>query len=73
MVMDILLQNKKTLAYVRHTGGWTPQRDKARMFGTGLEAICFCLEHGISNMQIVGGFADERMNFTVPVTDFRAE
>jgi len=69
--MNILLQNKRTLHYVEGTTGWTRHAEKARVFGTGLEAIFFCLNHDIANMQILGQFADERMNFTMPVTDLR--
>jgi hypothetical protein len=71
--MTILLQNKRTLNYVEGTTGWTAKREKARVFGTGLEAMFFCLHRHIANMQILGQFADERMNFTVPVTDLRGD
>ena len=70
--MTILLQNKRTLHYVKGTAEWTTHADKARVFGTGLEAIVFCLNHRVANMQILGNFADRRMNFTVPVTDLRS-
>lgn len=69
--MNILLQNKKTLNYVEGATGWTTSGEKARVFGTGLEAMFFCLYHHIPNMQILGQFADKRMNFAVPVTDLR--
>ena len=69
--MNIVLQNKKTLKYVEDVGGWTTKHDQARVFATGLEAILYCLEHDIHDMQILGKFADQRMNFAVPVTDHR--
>lgn len=72
-LMKILLQNTKTLNYVEGTSGWTTTREKAQVFGTGLEAILFCLDHYIANMQILGDFADRRMNFSVPVTDHRGD
>ncbi len=31
------------------------------------------LYHHMANMQILGRFADERMNFSVPVTDLRGD
>ena len=71
--MNILLQNKRTLNYVEGTEGWTASCDKARRFGTGLEAVFFCLNHHMAHMQILGQFADQRMNFTVPVTDLRGD
>jgi len=69
--MDILLQNKSTLRFLDHVSGWTRERAQARIFGNGLEAILFCLNHELANVQILGAFADRRMDFTVPVTDLR--
>ena len=69
--MDILLQNKSTLRFLDDGSGWTRERAQARIFGTGLEAIFFCLNHELANMQILGAFTDRRMDFTVPVTDLR--
>lgn len=71
--MTILLQNKQTLNYVEGPAKWTAHAERARVFGTGLEAICFCLNHHIGDMQILGKFVDTRMDFTVPVTDLRQD
>ena len=71
--MIILLQDKKTLRYVEGTGRWTSEYKQARIFATGLEAILFCLDNKIQNMQLVGEFSDRRLNFAVPVTDARAD
>jgi len=69
--MNVLLQNKRTLNYVSGLSDWTTKHEKARVFETGLEALFFCFNRHIPNMQIVGEFADARMNFTFPVTDLR--
>jgi hypothetical protein len=80
--MNVLLQNKSTLNYVKGLSGWTTKHDKglsgwttkhekARVFETGLEALFFCFNRHIANMQILGEFANARMNFTFPVTDLR--
>jgi hypothetical protein len=71
--MNILLQNKKTLNYVNGLSGWTKKPEKAQVFGTGLEALFFCFNRRIANMQILGNFLDARMNFTMPVTDLRGD
>jgi hypothetical protein len=71
--MNILLQNKRTLNFLGCTTRWTPDHYKARLFGTGLEAMFFCLNHHIANMQILGKFSDQRMDFTVPITDLRGD
>ena len=71
--MSILLQNKRTMRFLDGGGGWTPHRAQARIFGTGLEAVFFCLNHQLANMQILAAFTDWRMDFTVPVTDLRGD
>jgi len=71
--MNILLQNKRTLDFVQGERGWTASQEKARVFGTGLEALFFCFNRHIANMQILGEFADRRMNFSFPVTDLRGD
>jgi hypothetical protein len=71
--MNILLQNRKTLNFLGAASGWTSDHYKARIFSTGLEAMVFCLNHHIGNMQIVGEFVDRRMDFTVPITDVRGD
>ncbi len=68
--MTVLLQNKSTLEYVKEKMGWTALRAEARVFATGLEALYFCYNRGIRNMQIVGE-CDGGMLFNVPVTDSR--
>ena len=69
--MNILLQNKKTFSFVTDPFAWTMEREKAHLFGTGLEALFFCFNRHLKNMQILGEFVDPRMNFTVPVTELR--
>ena len=67
--MNILLQNKKTLTYVTDVSTWTTQHEKAQLFGTGIEALFFCFNRHLKNMQILGEFVNPRINFTMPVTD----
>ena len=69
--MNILLQNKKTSNYVTDLSTWTKQHEKAHPFATGVEALFFCFNRHLKNMQIIGEFVDPRMNFTIPVTDLR--
>jgi hypothetical protein len=69
--MNILLQNKKTFGYTTDLSTWTMQREKAHLFETGIEALFFCFNRHLKNMQILGEFVDPRMNFTIPVTDLR--
>ena len=67
--MKILLQNKKTLTYVTDLSTQTMQREQAHLFETGIQALFFCFNRHLKNMQILGEFLNPRMNFTMPVTD----
>ena len=69
--MNILLRNKKTLTYVTDLSTQTMQHATAHLFGTGIEALFFCFNRHLRNMQILGEFANPRINFTMPVTDLR--
>ena len=69
--MKILLQNKHTRDYVNQGGGWTWKQGRARAFPHGFEAMMFCLDRGILEMQLVCVFQDVTRNFTVSVTDCR--
>ena len=72
--MELVLQNKESLTFVEDQHGrWTKDRQRARTFGSGLEALFFCLSHRLMNMQIVGRFLDSRMDFSLPVTDLRGD
>jgi hypothetical protein len=67
-VTKILLQSKTTRDFVNHGGGWTWKRRRARVFSAQSEAIRFCVDHGILEMQVVCVFPDVAKNFTVAVT-----
>jgi hypothetical protein len=69
--MNILLQNRKTLTYVTDRCTQATQHEKAHLFGTGIEALFYCFNHQLKNMQILGEFANPRFNFTIGVTDLR--
>jgi hypothetical protein len=47
------------------------QHEKAHLFGTGIEALFFCFNRHLKNMQILGEFVNPRLNSTMPVTDLR--
>jgi hypothetical protein len=69
--MNILLQSKTTFGYITDLSTWTKQREKAHLFGSGIEALFFCFNRHLKHMQILGEFINPRMNFTIPVTDLR--
>ena len=69
--MNIVLQNTKTLSYVTDLSKWTMQHGNAHSFGTGIEALFYCFNRHLKNMQILGEFVNPRFNFTIGVTDLR--
>ena len=69
--MSILLQSKQTGYYVRSLGRWTGAMGEAHGFFTTIEALCFCYEHSLFQMQIVVRFSDGRPNTVFDVTDSR--
>ena len=69
--MNILLQNKRTLTYVTDLPTQSMQHEKAHLFGTGIEALFYCFNRHLKNMQILGEFVNPRFNFTIGVTDLR--
>lgn len=71
VLMKILLQSKNTRDYVDQGGGWTGNIATARVFTSGLDAMMFCLDRRILQMQIVCVFEDLARNFTIAVTDCR--
>ena len=69
--MNILLHNRKTLTYITDLPTETTQRDKAHRFESGIEALFFCFNRQLKNMQILGEFVNPRLDFTVAVTDLK--
>ena len=68
--MNIVLQSKRSSAFVEDlAGAWTKDREHAHVFANGLEALVFCFQRRLNNMQMVAIFLDSRMNFSVPVAD----
>ena len=67
--MNILLQSKKSFSYITDLATWTKQREQAHSFETGIDALFFCFNRHLKNMQILGEFVNPRIDFTIPVTD----
>jgi len=68
--MNIVLQSKGSSAFIEGLGGaWTKEREDAHVFANGLEAMVFCFQRRLKNMQMVATFLDPRMNFSVPVAE----
>jgi hypothetical protein len=68
--MNIVLQNKSHRGFIAdETGSWTPSSEKARVFPNCLNALLFCFDRRLPNMQIFAMFKNPEFNFVMPVTD----
>jgi hypothetical protein len=65
--MRVLVQNPLTLSYYLSPGKWTRDYSLAHGFNTSQEAISFCLENGLHNLQIVLKFPDDRYDIELPI------
>jgi hypothetical protein len=65
--MKVLVQNPLTLSYFANLGKWTSDPEKAYVFKDSRSAIQFCLNHELSDMQVVLKGSDDRFDVQVPV------
>ena len=71
--MSVLLQSIRTNKYLIAPNRWTEAEDKAATFVGGMEALMFCYEHRLGEMQILGRFGDPKRDFTIPLTELHIE
>lgn len=67
--MNIYLQNRDTKEYLDRKGEWTRKRENARAFETGHDALLLSCHAGLRNLQVLYVFEDERLNFTMVLSD----
>ena len=70
--MKIVLQNKSNLSYVETlAGAWTKDGERAFEFPNSMDALLYCFDRQIIDMQMVARFADPAINFSMSITDVR--
>jgi hypothetical protein len=70
--MNIVLQNTSHRGFIAdEAGSWTQSSDNACVFPNSLNALLFCFDRRLPNMQILAMFQNSKQNFSVPVTDSR--
>jgi len=68
--MNIVLQSQGHRGFIAdETGSWTESPDSARIFSSCLNALLFCSDRRLPNMQILAMFKNPELNFSMPVTD----
>lgn len=71
--MSVLLQSMVTSKYVEQPALWTERPERARQFNGGTEALLYCYQQRLKDMQILGRFPDPQKDFTIPLADNRVE
>jgi hypothetical protein len=66
--VKILVQNCRTHLYLVSLMEWTPNPEKARNFANSEQALAFCTEHRLPEVQIVLKFDCEKYDISVPIT-----
>jgi len=70
--MKIVLQNRSNLSFVQTlAGAWTKDGERAFEFPNSLDALLYCFDRQIVDMQMVARFVDPAMNFSCSVSDAR--
>jgi hypothetical protein len=68
--MKIVLQNKFDLSYVENLrGAWTKDGELAFEFSSSLDALLYCFDRQMVDMQMVARFVDPAINFSCSVSD----
>jgi hypothetical protein len=71
--MKIVLQNRSNLSYVETlAGAWTKDGERALEFPNSLDALLYCFDRRMVDMQMVARFVDPAMNFSCSVSNARA-
>ena len=66
--MKIVVQERKTNAFLSSEAKWVRQFDFARAFNTSLEALRFCAERELTNIDLLVCYPGARSNLRVPLT-----
>lgn len=65
--MKIVVQNRKTNAFLTADARWVRHFDYARRFTTSLEALRFCAERELRDADMLVCFPGARSNMRVPL------
>jgi len=71
--MSVKLLSVRNSKFVQHPEGWTDREELAREFGGGTDALFYCYRHHLTNMRILGQFADPRQNFDITLPEHTFE
>ena len=64
--MKVLIQNPMTLSYIEEEHKWTPYAERARDFRDSRNAVRFCSDNDLLDMEIVLKFPQDRYDVHMP-------
>ena len=65
--MRVLIQNLKSMLFLKELGSWTKNSDEAMNFETTVKALRFHRKHRLKGIQVVIKF--ERDSYGLPLSD----
>ncbi|HWN94880.1 MAG TPA: hypothetical protein VNT99_07595 [Methylomirabilota bacterium] len=65
--MRIVVQDRRTNAYLTGEAKWIRQVDAARRFNTSLEALRFCVARELKNMDVLVCYSGAKSNLRLPL------
>ena len=65
--MRIVVQDRRTNAFLTQDSRWVRQFDYARSFATSLEALRFCADRNLTQMDLLICYSGARTNLRMPL------
>ena len=65
--MRIVVQDRRTNAYLTGETSWIRQIDGARRFDTSLEALRFCVQRKLKHMDMLVSYSNGKPKLRVPL------
>jgi hypothetical protein len=65
--MKIVVQDRRTNAFLMGDASWIRHMDSARRFETSLEALRFCVERKLKNMDVLVCYPGTKTNLRLPL------
>jgi hypothetical protein len=66
-LMRILVQDRRTNAFLTQDSKWVKQLDYARPFPTSLDALRYCVERDLRGMDMLVWYPGQKTNLRVPL------
>ena len=65
--MKIVVQDRRTNSFLANDAKWIRQLDKARAFNTSLEALRFCTEKDLKDIDVLVCYSGSKNSLRLPL------